>query len=282
MTTSPATTRNRLPFWACVPLACLLMFAPYLGLAPVALAELFLPKNPSPELASAVNIVMSCLILAAAVLIYGWVTRRTLGRGLAGIGLRASRDLWWLFGLGWLLSTVALVGSQLLVGGLGLPHRPLDEVDPAGLTGTALVMAVLMKVFQGIAMQGIPEETLWRGWLMHCLPHRPRTVLAVSALVFGAMHWISGGGQQGAAEHVVYCLQAAGFAFLAGALALRMRSLWCAIGVHAGMHFTNLALMFTPLLYDGPVVWALQAGLYTTLGLVALLGWKGTRVEYSR
>ncbi|SJN40687.1 hypothetical protein FM114_12265 [Luteococcus japonicus LSP_Lj1] len=48
------------------------------------------------------------------------------------------------------------------------------------------------------------------------------------------------------------------------------------------MHLTNLALMFTPLLYDGPVVWALQAGLCTTLGLVALLGWKGTRVEYDR
>lgn len=61
-----------------------------------------------------------------------------------------------------------------------------------------------------------------------------------------------------------------------------MRSLWCAIEVHAGMHLTNLALMFTPLLYDGPVVWALQAGLWTTLGLVALLGWKGTRVKYDR
>lgn len=282
MTTHPAPTRSRLPFWACVPLACVLMFAPYLGAAPVALIEPFLPKDPSQEVSSAVNILVSCLILAAAVLIFGWVSRRTLGRRLAEIGLRGSRDAWWLFGLGWLLSSVALVGSQLLVGGLGLPHRPLEDVEGAGLAGSALVMVLLMKVFQAIAMQGIPEEVLWRGWLMHCLAGRPRTALAVSALTFGAMHWISKGGQQGPGEQFVYCLQAVGFAFLAGALALRLKSLWCAIGVHAGLHLTNLALGFTPLLYDGPVVWALQAALYTALGLALLAGWKGSRVEYTR
>lgn len=160
-------------------------------------------------------------------------------------------------------------------------HPPTAD-DWARLTAGMIIGTIVVKVAQAIALQAIPEELGWRGWLMHCLEQRPRLSLVVSAVVFGSLHMLSQGGQQNLTENFIYVGQAMAFAFVGGALALRLRSLWAAIGVHGGMHLTNLTLGFTPLNGSGPANWIFTTICWTVIGLVLLVGWRGDRVIFDR
>lgn len=282
MSTDTLPRRARLPYWACCLVASVLMFANYLGALPLMLVVGRLWPHPSSMGEGLVSILVDVVVLLTALLLVGLATRWVLRGHLRDVGLLATRDSWWLFLVGWAVMAVAATGSRLLVVGLGLPHRtePLDPL--AHLTGLPAVVAVVAGITTGVVMQGLPEELLWRGWLLHCLAHRPRLALAVSAIVFGSLHIVSSGGQANVAERLVYLLQAMGFAWLAGALALRLRSLWCAVGVHGGLHLTNLVLGVGPLRTTGPAVWAVEAALCVAAGLLVLRGWTGNRVTYDR
>ena len=99
---------------------------------------------------------------------------------------------------------------------------------------------------------------------------RPVLALVVTTLVFGAMHLVSLGGQQNLADHLWYLAMPLGFAFLAGALALRMRSLWPAIGVHGGFHVGNAAAGALGLALDGPIAWVTVGVLFAAVGGLVL------------
>lgn len=125
--------------------------------------------------------------------------------------------------------------------------RPLESTANGWDT---IVLAIIM----GVLMQGFPEELLFRGYLMQTLRERPMAALATSALLFGALHIISNGGQQGLGERLVYVANAAAFGFAAGALVLVCRSLWPAVGVHAGLHLATLVARLLGLSTEGPVL----------------------------
>lgn len=282
--TESGTLTRRLPYVVCVVLACVLMFGNYifvivLGFVP-GINEL---AGRSLAFGTFWN-VLNCLVtLATALVLVKLAVKYVLGGRLRDIGWVWTKDSWWLFLVGWAASALTLVATLTLVPLTGLTHHtPIPPEEWHKLTAGVVVSSIIMRTFQALPLQGIPEELVWRGWLMHCLIERPRLGLVVSAMVFGALHIISAGGQQNALERFIYCIQAAAFAFCAGALASRLRSLWPAIGVHGGMHLTNLVLNFTPLNASGPAIWLSESVLYVAIGLVALTGWNGDRVQLVR
>lgn len=276
--------RRRLPYAACVVVACVLMFANYLFAVPLQ----FIPGTArlaerSQAFATVWNVLLCVVTLATALVLATLVGRRVLGARLRRLGLVLTRDSLPMFLVGWAAAAGIMVLSQLVTPLLGFDERRVVGPDEwAKLTVGAVVATVIMKVFQGLALQAIPEELVWRGWLMHCLEQRPRLALTVSAIVFGSLHLLSSGGQQNLAERFVYVGQAMAFAFAGGALALRLRSLWAAIGVHGGLHLTNLVLNFTPLNGSGPANWMSLTIGWTIVGLLVLRGWRGTRVIFDR
>lgn len=265
-----------------MPIACVLMFANYLFSMAFGLAfQTLAPRDTAEWIVQLVFIAMSLITLATAVWFIHLVARRTTGDRLRDVGWRWSRDSWWLALLGWAAMSTCMGLAQLLSSQINAGVRPIDLPERPDTIPLA-VLGIIVGVAQGIALQGIPEELVFRGWLMRCLAHRPRLAVVVSSLAFGALHIVSNGGQQNVAERLLYCGHAAAFAFLAGMLALRLRSLWCAVGVHAGLHLTNLILEVLRVGHDGPTVWGIESALLVTAGLLLLRGWQGTRVEYVR
>ncbi|NNG19611.1 CPBP family intramembrane metalloprotease [Naumannella sp. ID2617S] len=276
--------RSRLPFAVCVLIATLLMFANYAFAVPLALIP-GVGRLAEGSIVGRVVLqsVTSLITLATALLLVGLATRFVLRGRLRDVGWLASRDSWWLFGLGWAVSLVAIVVPTVLLPMTGLAHHtPIPPEDLQNVTAGTVVAAVIVQTMAGVALQGIPEELVWRGWLMNCLRNQPRLALLVSAVVFGALHIVSRGGQQNVLDRIVYVLMAMAFAFCAGAMALRLGSLWPAIGVHAGLHLSNMILNLTPLNATGSLIWGAQALILVVIGAVLLAGWKGTEVTYRR
>lgn len=161
-----------------------------------------------------------------------WVLRvekrplRTVGLGRPRVGDLAP----WVAG-----ALLALAAGLVLAGGApqapeGAATGPLE----AGLF--LLVTAVLVLVF------GAAEEVVFRGWGMSVLASRlgRPAALAMTALIFGAVHvapweWASPARVLGFVGFA-----AAGVAF--GAVALARRSLWASIALHGGYNFALAAL----------------------------------------
>lgn len=281
-TSSPL--RARLPFIVCVLLACVMMFANYVVVIPLQLipgtAEL---SQRSLPFGTAWNVLLCVVAFMTALGLVWLASKHVLGATLRRIGWVFTKDSGFMFLIGWAVVGFTMLFTQLITPLIGFNERtPIPPEAWEQLTVGTVTATIIMKVFQGLILQGIPEELVWRGWLMHCLDQRPRLALAVSATVFGAMHIVSSGGQENLLERIVYLFQAGAFAFVGGALALRLRSLWAAIGVHAGMHFTFLIFNFTPLNGAGVAVWLIETFIWTALGLLILRGWKGTKVEFVR
>lgn len=277
----PRPRATRWPFWACCLLACVMMFADYLFLLPLGLlGNRVVQAGRVPELA--LTAIGGPVVTLTALLWCRLATRWQLRSRLRAIGWLWTRASAPLLGLGILASAATMTVAQALVLGLGLPHRTDPLVALHYSHPGQAVLPLLTVVSSGFLVQALPEELVWRGWLMHCLAHRPRLALTVSVLVFATMHLASSGGQQGLVEHLLYCVQAGGFAFLAGALALRLRSLWVAVGVHGGLHLMSDLLPQTALRCDGPVMWVVQGAVMVAAGLLVLRGWQGERVGYVR
>lgn len=283
-TTKRGALHRRLPFAVCVLLATVMMFANYVIAVPVTLipgVERMAQKSIVGQVV--LRSVGSLLTLATAVLLVWLATRFVLRGRLRDVGWLTSRDSWWLFGLGWAASLVAVVLPTVLLPMANLAqHTPIPPEQWQSMTAGTVIAAVVGQTMAGVALQGIPEELVWRGWLMNCLRTRPRLALVVSAVMFGALHIISNGGQETVVDRIVYVVMAMAFAFCGGAMALRLGSLWPAIGVHAGLHLTNLILNFTPLNAAGSFVWGAQAFIWVAIGTVLLAGWKGSEVAYRR
>ncbi len=113
-----------------------------------------------------------------------------------------------------------------------------------------------------------------RGYLLQTLSARPRLSVWVSAAVFTVPHLMSEGGQQGWVEHLTYLAAPFGFAVSAAFLAILLRSVWAAVGVHGGFHVGTwvTGLMGVP---DGvmgsPVMWVVLGAVHLVVGL-ALAG----------
>lgn len=152
-----------------------------------------------------------------ALLAYAWVVRRTEHREPVEVGLSAARGA---LGRGLLLGLgmFAVVVAAIALGG-GYRVEGWGSVSAAaGVLGLAVAA-------------GVTEELLFRGILFRVLEHRTGTwtALAVTAVLFGAMHLLNPHATLWGATAIAV---EAG-AMLAAAYA-GTRTLWLPIGLHIG------------------------------------------------
>lgn len=183
-------------------------------------------------------------------------------------------------GLGIVL-TVAIV---LAVVGVGVLSGQMHTVPvPAGAwTPEAVALTLVTGLVMAFLLQSIPEELLFRGYLMQALADRPRVAAVASATLFAVIHLVSLGGQQNALERVLYLADPFGFGLLAAALVLKTRSVWAAVGVHAGVHVAGIIGQFLAIPIEGPYYWVTVGIAYAIAGILVLRTITGERVVIDR
>ena len=239
-----------------------LLFQAPLMFFPDAVAWLNDPANAIGSLPMSVT--LAAPTFAALFLVWLCMTRLE-GRRLRDAGVVWTRSSLGLLGLGLAIAFAVTLGTAVPLQSTG---REVADL------GTPLWLGVLLAVVRGMFMQGFPEELIMRGWLMQVLRNRPLVAVAVSTVAFGSLHFFSSGGQQSTLERLIYLLNPTAFGFCAAALVLLTRSLWPAVGIHAGMHLATLVGTLMGLSVDSPTIWAVSALGYTVVGVVVLVLWR--------
>ncbi|PMC75842.1 hypothetical protein [Brachybacterium sp. UMB0905] len=72
-------------------------------------------------------------------------------------------------------------------------------------------------------------------------------------------------------QHVLHLAVPFGFALSAGMLALRMRSVWAAAGIHGGLHVGYTLAAILGLVLEGSTMWILLGALHGLLALILAL-----------
>jgi len=218
----------------------------------------------SSPLGFVLGVVLQALVLALVVLATGGWMRWVERRPLRDAGWRWSRrSIIWLL-LGVVVAAGTLVAVVALLPSTG-PVLPEDEL-PGG--GAPVVLVLLYLLGQAFLQQAIPEELLFRGWLLSTMHARPVVAVLVTTLAFTAIHLVSNGGQQSPIEHVLYLALPFGFSLLAVGLLLWTGSLWAAAGVHGGFHVGNaIATVVLPQV-DPVVSWLAIGGVQAVIGVV--------------
>lgn len=269
----------KLPLIVCLILASILMFANYLPIILIN-AMKFLGPMVKSHIAIEVGLGMITflLVLCTCLLFLKIASKKSLDASLKDIGWTFTKYSLRNFLLGWLFVSIAMILAQFITSAIGQNDRlmhPFDNSSPINI-----LVGALSGFGAGVLMQGMPEELIWRGWIMNCMKNKPIKSLLISCIAFGLLHIVSQGGQENILERIVYLIDAAAFAFLAGALSLRFKSLWLAFGVHGGYHLTNMILSSTPFRSEAPIIWILQSITWISMALIVLKGFKGDKVEY--
>ncbi len=246
--------RSLLPRWARVALTPFALVVAIL--VPSLLAGLVIGESEMQAMPLA-YVVLCTAVSALSILIVWLLVTRVDRRPFRQIGLLATGASVPLLLLGLAVSAgiVIVVNCSLAAAGLSrnVTHASLAELGVAlpGMLAAAFLL------------QGFPEELFFRGYVLSMFAQTPAKGIAVSALVFGVIHLISSGGQENLGERFLYLGPATAFGLLAACLVVVTRSLWAAVGVHAGFHVgTHFAYLIGS--GDGPANWLGQ-----TLGYVA-------------
>lgn len=182
-----------------------------------------------------------------------WMFLRRHDRtSLKQIGLRASSASLPLWGLGLAASTVAMVGGGLLAA-TGNELTPVQP-SPPSMMGLALLLVMCLSA-------ALPQELLWRGYLLRILRDKPVFAVTVSANIFGLLHLIANWGEQDFITRLVLGQLAGAFGVLAGVLVVVFRSWWPALGVHCGYILGNY-ILDTGGVGEGLPRWGLQLLFY--------------------
>ncbi len=176
---------------------------------------------------------------------------------------------------------VGLVISFVVVVGVGavVTATAVTRTNPDLTIEGPVALAVIIGLAQAFGLQGIPEELLFRGYLLRSVRLRPWSALLVSAVAFGIIHLVSSGGQQNWGERLLYLAVPTGFALTAGALVLTTGSVASAIGIHGGLHAATLvASLLAPTfpalaIGEGPAVWLATGAAYALAAVVIMVGW---------
>lgn len=270
MTASPAPARpHRLPAWLRVVLCMLGLIVASSASVPVTLIPpLERALNGENLVASVLAFTLVSGVTLGAYLLLSWLLVRFADRrsfadlGLGGGWLRSLRGLL----LGMAVSLVVVVACVAIVQVSGAGRSV--PADTGGAPAWFVAVYVLLLAF---VLQGVGEEVLFRGYLLQSLAARPRLAAVISAAAFALMHLISQGGQQNAFERIAYLAIPFGFALAAGLLAIALRSVWAAIGIHGGFHVANNVRVLLGFTVDGPVLWIM---LGVAFSLVAVVTWR--------
>lgn len=255
----------RLPVWARVLLTVVGVF---LALLPAAGASL-VPALRDPDLTTDPWAATAALAVVSGLTLVGFLgVARALARGVDRQGptllrLRVDRRAGVALGAGLTLSAVAVLAVSAAGRALGAPGA-----DPPDYAAAPAAVAVLVVLLRSFVLQGIGEEVLFRGYLLHSLAARPRRAVLISALAFTLPHLLSQAGQESMLERLAYLAVPFGFGLSAGVLTLLSGSTWAGIGVHAGQHVAIAVAEQVGLGASGPAVWLGVGGVHLVAALV--------------
>ncbi len=160
----------------------------------------------------------------------------------------------------------------LIAGGITILFDVAGE--PLAQHGDQWWATLIIVLGMAFLLQGIPEEFIWRGWLLPSLGAKTsmRWAVGFSVVVFGSLHLVSRGGQSNALEHVIYLAMPLGFAYAAAMARLVANSTWAAVGVHGGFHTAMVFANVLPI-NNSPTLWVLIGALWFAVGL-AIRAWQ--------
>ncbi len=269
-----SASRSRLPWPVQVLIALVLIFAassaPLLATLVPGIDRLTSRETPI-ALGVAVALGLYGLALVVAVVGVAVTARVDGGRRLRDLGWRWDRRSLPALGLGVLISAVVVAGVGVPLTGAGL-LRPTT----AGIAGEPVWAVLVIGLARGLVLQAIPEELIFRGYLLTSLRLRPVRAVVLTGLAFALVHLTSSGSQQGWAERVLYLAMPLGFGLAAGAMMLSTRSLWAAVGIHGGLHLTLLGSVLpeatggASVLGNGPALWLLTGLAWTLIAALLL------------
>lgn len=270
----PVVTHPKWPIWARIlvlPVAMIAgQFSPGVWTLIPGLSEFSQRERAN----LAVQIPLGMLLLATATalsLLVVWLLVRFVdGMRLRDIGLHWDRRTLPTLAIGYAAALVIVVPVGLALQAAGMTRPAVSSGLPlwADFVQSGITLALLF--------QGFPEELYWRGYGIAVLRDHPVRAVWITAALFGVMHLISAGGQQNTLERVAYLATPFGFALLAGALALVYRSVWPAVGVHAGNHLGNFIIQRLGV-GDSPYVWMVVGLIMTIVAVVILQRWAAGR-----
>ena len=170
------------------------------------------------------------------------------------------------------LAALAVTAACTATGNAVAAAAGLTTTSP-GLHGPVLT-GVLMFLAQAFLLQAIPEEVLFRGYLVQtALGRLPLWgVTALSVLVFTVPHLLSSSGADTLGERLTFLLLPLGFALLAVAFRLRTGSVWPAVAVHGGFHVSWFVagLLVAPRPDAYGIYLAIVGGVFVLVGLPAV------------
>ena len=178
-------------------------------------------------------------------------------------------------GVLWFFSMIA-VACIIFAIAVGIPHLagvkgiPKDSLSDMWWSGDTWWANIILAFGLGFLLQAIPEEIIFRGWLIPSLGNT-KLAVALSVVVFGGMHIISQDAQQNLVERFIYLIMPLGFAFAAAIVRLASQSVWAAIGVHGGLHISGTIMFFLPN-ESSPLQWTLLGVLWTLVGII--INWR--------
>ena len=168
-------------------------------------------------------------------------------------------------GVLWFFSMIA-VACIIFATTMGIVHLAGVKGISEDSSGDTWWANIILAFGLGFLLQAIPEEIIFRGWLIPSLGNT-KLAVALSVVTFGAIHIVSQGGQQNLVERFIYLSMPLGFAFAAAIVRLASHSVWAAIGVHGGLHISGTIMFFLPN-ESSPLQWTLLGVLWVLVGII--------------
>ena len=168
-------------------------------------------------------------------------------------------------GVLWFFSMIA-VACIIFAITMGIAHLAEVKGIPEDSSGDTWWANMILAFGLGFLLQAIPEEIIFRGWLIPSLGNT-KLAVALSVVTFGVIHIVSQGGQQNLVERFIYLSMPLGFAFAAAIVRLASHSVWAAIGVHGGLHISGTIMFFLPN-ESSPLQWTLLGVLWVLVGII--------------
>ena len=168
-------------------------------------------------------------------------------------------------GVLWFFSMIA-AACIIFATTMGIVHLAGVKGISEDSSGDTWWANIILAFGLGFLLQAIPEEIIFRGWLIPSLGNT-KLAVALSVVTFGAIHIVSQGGQQNLVERFIYLIMPLGFAFSAAIVRLASHSVWAAIGVHGGLHISGTIMFFLPN-ESSPLQWTLLGVLWVLVGII--------------
>ena len=168
-------------------------------------------------------------------------------------------------GVLWFFSMIA-AACIIFATTMGIAHLAGVKGISEDSSGDTWWANIILAFGLGFLLQAIPEEIIFRGWLIPSLGNT-KLAVALSVVTFGVIHIVSQGGQQNLVERFIYLIMPLGFAFAAAIVRLASHSVWAAIGVHGGLHISGTIMFFLPN-ESSPLQWTLLGVLWVLVGII--------------